>query len=146
MNSLSENFSLEELTFSETAVRRRLANAPDETVLRNLKRTARHMEEVRALLGDRPIMVTSGYRSPEVNALVGGAPTSAHTKGWAVDFKCGYGDPYAVCLAISRSGLEYDQLIHEYGAWTHISFDPRARRQNLTAMHGAPIRAGIQRS
>jgi putative chitinase len=53
--------------------------------------------------------------------------------GWAVDFTCkAYGDPLAVCKAIESSGIKFDQMIHEFGRWTHISFAPEMRGQKLT--------------
>jgi hypothetical protein len=134
MTALSENFTLEELSFSETAVRHNISNQPAaETVVR-LGATARGLERVRALLG-APIRVTSGYRAPAVNAIVGGAPNSAHRLGWAADFTSPFGEPLAVCQAIAASDLAFDQLIYEFGAWTHLSFDPRGRRQVLTVTH-----------
>jgi len=90
------------------------------------------MEEVRRLLGERVISISSGYRSPELNRAVGGARTSAHLTGHAVDFNCyDFGPPDAVCRAIATSSLRFDQLIEE-GSWTHLSFDPRMRHQVLT--------------
>ena len=68
---LTVNFSLEELTHSDIAVRAGIDNAPPPELMSNLKRTAEAMEEVRQLLGGRPITVSSGYRGPEVNKLVG---------------------------------------------------------------------------
>ena len=137
MTQLSPNFSLAELTASGTARARGLSNAADDQALANLTRTAQAMEAVRSLLGG-PIQVSSGYRSPEVNRAVGGSRTSAHCLGYAVDFTCpGFGTPFAVCNAILASSIVFDQLIHEYGAWAHISFDPRARRMPLTIASAA---------
>ena len=71
------------------------------------------MERVRALLG-HPVTVNSGYRFPAVNKRVGGAATSDHVKGYAVDFVCpAFGDCYAVATAIARSNIAFDQLIFE---------------------------------
>lgn len=129
---LTEHFSYEELTHSELAVRRGLDNAPPANVLPRLIATARELERVRALL-ERPMIVTSGYRSPAVNRAVGGSRTSAHCEGYAVDFIApGFGEPREVAKKIRDSGIVFDQLIAE-GSWVHISFDPRTRRQVLTA-------------
>lgn len=126
---LTPNFSLEELSVTQ---QRGLDNRPPPPVAARLQETAEQMEAVRALLGDRPITVTSGYRSAAVNRAVGGAARSAHMKGWAVDFNCHrFGTPLEVCRAIAASPLTFDQLIEE-GSWVHISFDPRRRRQVLT--------------
>lgn len=135
MTQLSKYFALSELTVSETAARRGLKNTPFGKQLENMKQTAQRMDAIREGLG-KPIIVTSGYRSPEVNAAIGGSRTSAHCHGLAVDFTCpGYGSPLAVAKAILASGIEFDQLIHEYGAWVHIGFaEPGkpSRRQTLT--------------
>ncbi len=85
---LSEHFTLEEFSFSEAAARRGLDNTPGRIVITNLGRVAAVMERIRTLLGDRPIVVHSGYRSVEVNQAVGGVATSAHCHGLACDFVC----------------------------------------------------------
>lgn len=128
-------FTYEEMTISQTAARRGISNDPTGKALTNLKFTANMMTHVRSLLGNKPIIVSSGYRGPEVNKLVGGSNTSAHTLGWAVDFTCpGFGTPLEVAKAIAASDLmkSVDQLIHEYEKWVHISWDPRNRKQLLT--------------
>lgn len=132
MYKLSPNFTLDEFTFSETAVRLGVPNVPPKEILDRLHITAQNMEHVRAELG-HPVAITSGYRSREVNRLIGGSVNSAHCDGWAADFVCRtYGDPYQVCLKLLDSGIKFDQLIMEYGRWAHISCDPRERMQALT--------------
>ena len=131
MTQLSAHFTLEEMIASQEGARRGLDNTPSKDVLEHLRDACAKLEEVRALLG-RPMMISSGYRSPEINAAVGGATNSAHMFGYAVDFLCpGFGPPLAVCQEIEKSGLGYDQLIHEFGTWTHLSFDPQSRRESL---------------
>ena len=134
---LSRYFTLVELTQSQTAARLGIDNSPPPHVLANLTKTAGYMEEVRALLGSKPILVSSGYRSPQVNAAIGAKDTSAHVLGWAVDFTCpGFGTPLEVARQIEewapKVGLKFDQLIHEFRSWVHISFNPNARGQLLT--------------
>jgi len=130
---ITEHFSLEELTQSQTADRLGLDNTPTGEELEHLIQTASLMERVRELLNNKSILVSSGYRSPKVNKAVGGSKGSAHMSGYAVDFICpGFGTPRQICEALSASQLVYDQLIWEFGRWVHISFDPRQRRQNLT--------------
>jgi zinc D-Ala-D-Ala carboxypeptidase len=129
---LSAHFTLEEFTRSETALRKGLDNTPDAETVANLIELANGMEKVRRLL-DRPIHINSAYRGPKVNSSVGGSKNSAHMKGYAADFVCpGFGTPLEICKAIQGSGIEFDQLIHEFGSWTHISFDPQMRGQVLT--------------
>jgi zinc D-Ala-D-Ala carboxypeptidase len=138
MTQLSPNFSLVEFVRSDTAERYHLDNAPPADVLVRLERTAALLENVRTLLGARPLRITSGYRGPAVNKAVGGVDASAHTQGWAVDFICPpFGTPYDVCRAIQGSGLMFDQLIHEYGRRTHLSFAPTMRRQALSIARAA---------
>lgn len=133
MIKLSEHFTLEEATFSETAARLGIDNQPNERQLENMRKAAASMEEVRRILGGLPIDVSSWLRLPEVNIAVGGSGKSAHMDGWGIDFKCSsFGSPLAVAKAISLSGFKYDQLIHEFGRWVHISFEPALRRQDLT--------------
>jgi len=134
MSNLSEHFTLEEATFSDTAVRQGIPNLPDDKQLENMKIAAEGMEKVRALLG-KGIHINSWLRLPAVNVAVGGSKISSHMDGWAIDFTCaGFGDPLAVCKAIEASGIKFDQMIHEYGRWTHISFAPEMRQQKMTIM------------
>ncbi|AXF86785.1 hypothetical protein DTO96_102541 [Ephemeroptericola cinctiostellae] len=133
MTQLSEHFSLEEMTASQTAVRRGLNNTPTASIVSTLKKTAAKMELVRALLGVG-IHVSSAYRSPSVNRAIGGASTSQHCKGEAIDFTAPqFGTPREVAKAIAASGIEFDQLIFE-GTWVHVSFSDRPRRNVLTAV------------
>ena len=126
---LSPHFSLDELIATQ---HRQFENWPPPPVQSVLRQVAGRMEAVRALLGDRPIAISSGYRNTQVNRAVGGAFHSAHLTGHAVDFNCyGFGDPIEVCRAIARSKIAFDQLVAE-GSWVHLSFDPRMRGQVLT--------------
>lgn len=130
---LSPHFTLEEMTFSETASRKSLDNTPTDAVLFNLNRLAFFLEEVRELL-DKPIVINSAYRSPEVNASVGGKPTSQHCLGLAADIRVPGMTPNQVVQAITNSGLSYDQVIREYDRWTHVSIpakDKSPRKQAL---------------
>lgn len=143
-----KEFTLREMTRSDTASRLGIDNVPKGVVLENLKKTANKMLAVRELLSrsyeswggstivPNPIYVSSGYRSPELNKHIpGSSNTSAHTLGYAVDFKCPeFGTPYMIAAKIATSPImnDVDQLIYEYGSWVHISFDPRNRKQILT--------------
>lgn len=131
---LSPHFHLSELTVSQTAARRGIPNSPDAAMIAQLKRTAARMEQVRAILGSNPILISSGYRSPAVNKAVRGSRTSAHMTGHAVDFTCpGFGSPYQVALKLSQELPDFDQLIQEFGQWVHVGFGPGQRNQLLTA-------------
>lgn len=129
MHKLTTHFTLEELTVTQV---RGANNTPPTGLIPALQDTADRMENVRDLLG-HPIIVTSGYRSPEVNKAVGASPTSAHIGGRAIDFICpAAGTPREVAAQIAASLIDFDQLIAE-GSWVHISFDPQLRKQVLTA-------------
>ncbi|MEX3690592.1 D-Ala-D-Ala carboxypeptidase family metallohydrolase [Paraburkholderia sp. BR14263] len=138
---LTPNFTVEELSISETATRHGISNDPGPAELANLLRLAVTLEDVRTLLGDRPVIVTSGFRAPGVNRLVGGAANSDHPRGLAADFICpGFGSPLQICATIEKSrAIEFDQLIFE-GTWVHLSVPAQgrqARQQVLTAYFGA---------
>jgi len=110
--NLSDHFTLEEGTYSETAIRLGISNQPDERQLANMKSAAEQLEAVRNVTG--ALRVNSWLRLPDVNVAVGGSKVSSHMDGWAID--------------CSSS----DQMIHEYGRWMHISFAPEMRQQELT--------------
>lgn len=134
MQYLSEHFTFEELTISQTAARLGYDNTPNAMQLEAAKSyLVPGLEHVRLLLNAVPMHVSSGFRSGKVNLAVGGATTSAHCFFYACDFIApDFGTPLDICKKIEASTLLYDQLIHEYGAWCHISFDPKLRRQSLT--------------
>ena len=132
---ITKNFSLEELTFSQTAARLGIDNSPTPAALDNLVRLAGMLENARFMLGV-PIFVSSGYRCPALNNRVGGAANSQHLFGLAADFTApAFGSPLAVAEAIAGSGMGFDQLIAEFGKWVHVSVPPdgaEPRRQRLT--------------
>lgn len=131
---LSTHFDLDEFTTSETAIRYGIDNTPNDEVIDNLRFLASMMEEVRNLLGGKPITIKSGYRCPKLNSAIGGAKTSQHMLGLAADFICPQlGSPYEVAYEISTSNLIFDQLILEGGAWVHISVSDQPRGDRLTA-------------
>ena len=133
---LSDHFSLDEFTASQTATRNGIKNTPSETVVENLRMLAALLEQVRELLGGGAIHISSGYRSLALNRHIGSSDSSAHVRGYAADFTCpAFGTPIEVAKKIAESNLKFDQLIYESGAnpWVHISCDPQNRRQLLTA-------------
>src|SRR5207249_6633828 len=115
---LSAHFSLEELTASEVAARADIDNTPSAEVLRNLARLAEGLELVRRALGNKPVHITSGYRSARLNQMVGGSKNTMHIEGLAADILCApFGPPLEVCRAIAGSGIGTDQIMHELGKW-----------------------------
>jgi len=117
---LTPNFSLEELTFSQVASRRGIDNTPSAKVKDNLERLALFLEQVRKVV-NKPISISSGYRSKEVNESVGGSKTSQHCEGCAADFNVKGMSPDAVVRAIVTADIPYDQVILEFDSWVHIS-------------------------
>lgn len=128
--NLTPHFTLEELTFTS---HREFDNTPNTVQINNLQRLAEFLEDVRSVLG-KPIIIDSGYRSPEVNQAVGSTSVSQHLRGCAADFRVPGMTPAEVVKAIHKSDIKYDQLILELG-WTHISIpntdDVTARKMAL---------------
>jgi zinc D-Ala-D-Ala carboxypeptidase len=118
--NLSPNFTLEELTTSEIAERKGLDNTPNATEVANLVRVAELLEQVRALLG-KPILVNSAFRSKPVNDAVGSRDTSQHRLGCAADIRVPGLTPKQVVQACIDANVSFDQIIEEFGSWTHIS-------------------------
>lgn len=124
---LTPHFSLAELTVTN----QKIDNTPSKEVIEVLRTTAFYMEKVREILGNVAITINSGYRSPDVNRMVGGTSNSSHTYGYAVDFTAYGHTPLTISNILSKSNLKFDQLIYEK-TWVHISFDPRMRGNILT--------------
>jgi len=116
--NLTDHFTLEELTHTD---HRQFENIPNEAELENLRRLAAFLEEVKTVLGGRPVMVNSGFRSKQVNDAVGSKDSSQHRLGVAVDIRVPGLKPDEVVKTIIASGLEFDQVIREFDRWTHIS-------------------------
>lgn len=130
---MSQHFSLDEFTASQTASRKGIDNTPPADIVANLRLLAATLEHVRSLLDNHAIRISSAYRCLALNRAVGSSDTSAHVQGYAVDFTCpGFGAPQAVANKIAESPIKFDQLIYE-GTWIHMSVDPRNRRELLTA-------------
>jgi hypothetical protein len=127
---LSNHFTLEEATYSETAVRMHIDNQPNEQQLSNMKIAAEHLELVREVTG--ALRINSWLRLPEVNVAVGGSKVSSHMDGWAIDCSSTTHTPYELCQLVKSKNIKFDQMIHEYGRWMHISFAPEMRQQELT--------------
>jgi len=123
--NLTEHFTLEELTHTD---HRALDNTPNDAELANLTRLAEFLEQVKTVLGGKPIMVNSAFRSKAVNDAVGSKDTSQHRVGCAADIRVPGMAPNEVVKAIIDSGLGYDQVIREFDRWTHISIPNEAVR------------------
>lgn len=131
--NIGKHFTLEELTVSETAARKGIDNTPNASVIASLTELATHiLDPLREKLGV-PVLVTSGYRSVELNKAIGGAGTSQHCKGEAADIHVNGMTIRELATAIRSFNLPYDQLIEEFGSWVHVSYSPRNLRQYLIA-------------
>jgi putative chitinase len=130
--NLSAHFTLDELTHTD---HRDLDNTPNEHELENLKRLAAFLEEVKTILGGKPIMVNSAFRSKAVNDAVGSKDTSQHRIGCAADIRVPGMTPDEVVKTIINSKIGYDQVIREFDRWTHVSIpntvDAAPRNQAL---------------
>ena len=138
---LTENFSLNEMIKSETALRLHMDNTPPPEVVENLRVLCEHvLQPLRTAYG-RGIKVNSGYRAPDVNAAVGGSKTSDHCRGQAADIEIPGVPNYDLALYISQY-FYFTQLILEFytpgvpdSGWVHVSYDPaNLKRQVMTAM------------
>lgn len=131
MTQLSEHFTFEELTHTD---HRELDNTPTEhekcvidgkevtvNAVANLTRLANFLEKLKVVLGGKPIMVNSAFRSEAVNSAVGSKNTSDHRRGCAADIRVPGMTPDEVVKAVIASDLAYQQVIREFDRWTHIA-------------------------
>lgn len=131
MTNLTPNFTLEELTHTD---HRELDNTPTTSekciidgkevmvnAYENLPRLANFLEQLKVILGGKPIMVNSAFRSESVNTAVGSKNTSDHRRGCAADIRVPGMTPDEVTRAIINSDLPYQQVIREFDRWTHVA-------------------------
>jgi zinc D-Ala-D-Ala carboxypeptidase len=134
--NLSEHFTYEELTHTD---HREFDNTPTEhekciidgkevlvNAVANLPRLAAFLEELKTVLGGKPIMINSAFRSEAVNTAVGSKNTSDHRRGCAADIRVPGMTPDEVTKAIINSGLTYQQVIREFDRWTHVAIPTNA--------------------
>lgn len=137
--NLTDNFTLKELTQSQTALRNNLSNEPNQENIDNLKELCINVLQPLRDYYEAPIKITSGYRSEELATLIGSKPTSQHCQGEAADFEIPGFDNKQVASHI-KNNFEFDQLILEYyddsdinSGWIHCSFRKgNNRKQCLT--------------
>ena len=131
-------FTIKELVKSTTAIKRHIDNTPSKEIERSLTALVEKvLDPLREAYG-KPIIVTSGYRCPRLNAIVGSTPSSQHVKGEAADIKSVQDTPeenMKLFDLIVKLKLPFDQLINEHNYdWVHVSFGARHRRQKLKAV------------
>lgn len=136
---LSKNFSLHELTKSETALRHDIDNTPTKTEIENIRVLCENiLQPVRDRFG--PVHVSSGYRHPLVNAKTGGSTKSHHCRGMAADFEVPGMANYDLAAWVAEH-LEFTQCILEFytpgipdSGWVHVAYDPAdLKKETLTA-------------
>lgn len=137
--NLTPHFTLEELVYSEIALRQGIPNVPTVNQVNNLRRLCEDLlEPARSILGV-PFHINSGFRSPKLNAAVGGVHTSAHLAGLAADFvPIGLDLRTAFDILRARAELQFDQVIFECSAWIHLAApsDGLAPRRQMLAATG----------
>lgn len=121
------------MIFSEYAVRHGIDNMPSQHVIRNLEALCRNILDPLQEIVNRPLVVTSGYRSEKVNTGIRGSARSQHMQGEAADIVVWSLTVNELFNIVSNSDLPYDQLIDEFSKWIHISYSKRHRRQRLFA-------------
>ena len=137
--NLSKNFTLKELTKSDTAVRLGIANEPNSDQIEKLKKLCEKLlQPVRDHFG--PVTITSGFRSPELCVKIGSSVNSQHANAEAVDFEVIGVDNADVAYWIKDNIDEWDQMILEFytigepnSGWVHCSIDDKPRKQFLRA-------------
>ena len=126
--NLSPHFTLDELTHTD---HREIDNTPTQDEISNLQQLANFLEEVKTVLGGKPIMISSGFRCKALNDAVGSKDSSQHRTGFAADFRVPGMTPDEVVRAVIASNIGYDQIIREFDRWTHISVSDKPRKQAL---------------
>ena len=131
---LSKNFTLSEITKSNTAKRLGIKNAPDKEHLKNMQVLIRDLiQPIRDAIG--PIRISSGYRNPQLNRAIGGSTKSQHCKGEALDlqfWKDGEMCNKEIYDWVIKSEIEFDQMINEFDfAWIHISLKNGGKNRRM---------------
>ena len=147
---LSKNFKLEEFEKSSTATRLGIKNKAGSGEIKNLTDLCYAvLEPVRAKF-DKPIMVTSGYRSEELCVAIKSSKTSQHTKGQAVDFEIAGVSNLQLAIWI-QNNCDFDQLILEFwkeeeganSGWVHCSYNEGSNRKQVLTFNGKEFKNGL---
>ena len=152
---LTQHFTLEEMTRSAVATRRRINNTPGEKEIAHLRALCEKvLEPIRAAWG-QPVVVSSGYRSPLLNKIVGGSKTSEHVGGYAADIRSlsdsSEDNKKLLKLILGMKNLPFRQIINEHpnkdGSpnWIHISYNPEHPKQrSILTYSGGKYYRGIK--
>lgn len=134
---ITRNFTLEELSHSNTAVARGIENVPDVQQQLNLTALAKRLLQPLRDIYNEPFIINSGFRSQETNKAVGGVPNSQHTKGQAADVQVK--DPRKLLIALLKSGLDFDQaILYQDGRnnFLHMSYNSGHNRKQVLYSKG----------
>lgn len=141
---MTPHFSLKEVAHSDTATRLGIDNSVPDSLMGNALRICERLEEVRALF-NKPIMITSFYRCPELNKKVGGSKTSAHMDCRACDFTVKGIEVEDVFANIKASKISFDQLILESSktaTWIHLGIEKEGEKPRQMVMSGTKTDSG----
>lgn len=138
---LSKNFNLNELVKSDTALRKGIDNSPNNEIIVNLTALVNNVLQPIRNYYKKPVKINSGYRSPELNSLIGGSKTSDHCLGYAADIEISAVSNPDLAKWILNN-LKFTQVILEFytqgkpnSGWVHVSFNPsNLKCQTLTAV------------
>ena len=147
---LSKHFKLEEFTKSMTATRKGIDNTPGAGEIKNLENLCYEILEPLRAKFDKPITITSGYRSPQLSEAIGSKSTSQHCKGMASDIEI-FGIPNIQVAYWIQNNVDFDQLILEFynpddpaGGWVHVSFNEAgANRKQVLTYDGKSYENGL---
>ena len=145
---LSKHFTLEEFEKSQTATRKGIKNKAGSGEIKNLGDLCYEvLEPVRAKF-DKPVTITSGYRSPELSEAIGSKATSQHCKGEAVDFEIAGVSNLQVALWLTNN-VNFDQCILEFwtgeasSGWIHVSYKDGSNRKQVLTFDGKSYTNGL---
>ena len=145
---LSKHFTLEEMEKSQTATRKGIKNKAGSGEIKNLGDLCYEVLEPVRVKFDKPVTITSGYRSPELSEAIGSKSTSQHCKGEAVDMEVIGVSNLQVALWIENN-LDFDQLILEFwtgeanSGWIHVSYKDGSNRKQVLTYDGKSYTNGL---
>ena len=145
---LSKHFKLEEFTKSMTATRKGIKNEPGSGEIKNLENLCYEILEPLRAKFDKPITITSGYRSPQLSEAIGSKSTSQHCLGEAVDMEVIGVSNLQVALWIENN-VDFDQLILEFytgeanSGWIHVSYKDGSNRKQVLTYDGKSYTNGL---
>ena len=146
---LSKHFTLSEMEKSQTAVRKGISNKAGSGEIKNLTDLCYEVLEPVRIKFDKPVIITSGYRSPELCEAIGSKATSQHAKGQAVDFEIAGVSNLQVALWI-QNNTDFDQLILEFwkegepnSGWVHCSYKEGSNRKQVLTYSGGEFKNGL---